>query len=270
MADEHVLNRPLADVSAGQVAAHQDPTMMTTPYNPVVVNTGSRLVLIDTGGGEATLKSSKGMAGQLNSNLAAAGIDRNAIDTVIISHYHGDHINGLLNAEQRAGIPQCGDPGAGRRAQVLHGRRRDEPRARGPHADRVQERAARLTPDVLKRIKNLRARQGRSRPASPRSTPTATRRATIRMSSRPARTRCSCRPTSRMCRGCSCAIRAGTRSTTRTARKAEATRRARLRHAGGGQDAGAGLPLPVPRHRPCREDRQRLSRDPAAVESDDL
>jgi glyoxylase-like metal-dependent hydrolase (beta-lactamase superfamily II) len=81
--------------------------MMTTPYNPIVVNTGSRLVLIDTGGGEATFKNSKGMAGQLMTNLAAAGIDANAIDTVIISHYHGDHMNGLLNASNGLAFPNA-------------------------------------------------------------------------------------------------------------------------------------------------------------------
>ena len=59
MADGHVTNRPRAMVNAGQVAAHQDPDIMTTPYNPIVVNTGSRLVLIDTGGGEATSRTAK-------------------------------------------------------------------------------------------------------------------------------------------------------------------------------------------------------------------
>jgi glyoxylase-like metal-dependent hydrolase (beta-lactamase superfamily II) len=107
MANDHVTNRPLADVSAAQVAAHHDPAMMTTPYNPIVINTGARLVLIDTGGGEATFLRTKGAAGQLNTNLAAAGIDRNAIDAVIISHYHGDHINGLLDAKNGLAFPNA-------------------------------------------------------------------------------------------------------------------------------------------------------------------
>src|SRR5687767_6777842 len=96
-ADDHVKNKSRDEVNAAQVAAHYERDMMTTPYNPVVVNTGSRLILIDTGGGEATYARTKGSAGQLMTNLAAAGIDAKAIDAVIISHYHGDHINGLLN-----------------------------------------------------------------------------------------------------------------------------------------------------------------------------
>ena len=44
---------------------------------------------------------SKGRTGQFHSNLAAANIDRNTVDTVIISHFHGDHINGLLAAEDK-------------------------------------------------------------------------------------------------------------------------------------------------------------------------
>jgi glyoxylase-like metal-dependent hydrolase (beta-lactamase superfamily II) len=40
-------------------------------------------------------------------NLAAAGIDANAIDAVIISHYHGDHINGLLRADGSLAFPNA-------------------------------------------------------------------------------------------------------------------------------------------------------------------
>lgn len=152
MASDHVVNRPLADVSAGQVAARQDPDVMTTPYNPVVVNTGSRLVLIDTGGGEAAFKSSKGMAGQLMTNLAAAGIDPNAIDTVIISHYHGDHMNGLLNAANGLAFPN---------AEILvpateHKFFMDDGEMNRAPAGRMQtvfKNARRvITPEVLKRI----------------------------------------------------------------------------------------------------------------------
>ena len=78
------------------VVAHMEKDMMTIPYSPIAVNTGSKLVVIDTGTGEANFEKTKGVSGQFDGNLKASGIDRNHVDIVIISHFHGDHINGLL------------------------------------------------------------------------------------------------------------------------------------------------------------------------------
>jgi glyoxylase-like metal-dependent hydrolase (beta-lactamase superfamily II) len=72
-----------------------------------VVNTGTKLVVIDTGTGEAAFARTKGVTGQFQSNLKAAGIDRDAVDTVIISHYHGDHINGLLKPDKSLAFPNA-------------------------------------------------------------------------------------------------------------------------------------------------------------------
>ena len=69
---------------------------MTIPYSPIAVNTGSKLVVIDTGTGEANFEKTKGVSGQFHGNLKASGINRDNVDIVIISHFHGDHINGLL------------------------------------------------------------------------------------------------------------------------------------------------------------------------------
>ena len=66
------------------------------PFNSVVVNTGSKLVAIDTGFGPGALATSNGSMGQGQANLAASGIDIKNIDAVVISHFHGDHINGLV------------------------------------------------------------------------------------------------------------------------------------------------------------------------------
>jgi len=76
-------------------------------YTPVVVNTGSKLVAIDTGLGLGTFAQSKGAAGQYHSNLAASGIDPKSVDVVVISHFHGDHINGLLDAENKLAFPNA-------------------------------------------------------------------------------------------------------------------------------------------------------------------
>jgi glyoxylase-like metal-dependent hydrolase (beta-lactamase superfamily II) len=105
--DDIVSNVKREDVNAALVALHMEPGVFVTPYNPIVVNTGPKLVVIDTGTGEAALGTSKGATGQFLTNLAAAGIDAKAVDTVFISHYHGDHVNGLLKADNSLAFPNA-------------------------------------------------------------------------------------------------------------------------------------------------------------------
>ena len=106
-ADNHVTNKTRDDLNKALEAAHQPKDLMTTPYNPIVVNTAGKLVVIDTGTGEAAYERTKGVTGQVQMNLKAAGIDRNAVDTVIISHFHGDHINGLITPDKKLAYPNA-------------------------------------------------------------------------------------------------------------------------------------------------------------------
>ena len=99
LTDRFVINQKKDDVNAALAAAFMEKDKVTIRYSPIVVNTGSQLIVIDTGTGEANFEKSKGNAGQFQSNLKAAGIDRDAVDMVVISHFHGDHINGLLTAD---------------------------------------------------------------------------------------------------------------------------------------------------------------------------
>jgi glyoxylase-like metal-dependent hydrolase (beta-lactamase superfamily II) len=105
--DEFVINVKKEEVNAALAEAFMEPGVFVGPYNPVVLNTGSKLVVVDTGTGEAAFTASKGQTGQLLINLAAAGIDAKAVDTVLISHYHGDHINGLLRADGSLAFPNA-------------------------------------------------------------------------------------------------------------------------------------------------------------------
>jgi glyoxylase-like metal-dependent hydrolase (beta-lactamase superfamily II) len=105
--DAFVTNASKDDVKAALAASFMDTEIFYGPYNPIVVNTGSNLAVIDTGNGEAAYINTKGLNGQLLTNLAAAGIDAGAIDTVIISHYHGDHINGLLRNDNSLAFPNA-------------------------------------------------------------------------------------------------------------------------------------------------------------------
>lgn len=100
--DNYILNQKKEDVNAALAAAFMEKDKITIRYSPIVVNTGPKLIVIDTGTGEANFERSKGAAGQFQKNLKAAGIDRNTVDMVVISHFHTDHINGLLTADGKA------------------------------------------------------------------------------------------------------------------------------------------------------------------------
>ena len=80
---------------------------MKNTYSPIVLTTGGKRVLFDTGNGEAAAAQSNNERGTLNANLAAAGIDRSSIDTVVISHFHADHVNGLLMADNSKAFPNA-------------------------------------------------------------------------------------------------------------------------------------------------------------------
>ena len=107
LSDAYVQNAPKNDVSAQLAAMHYAPDKTSNWYNPIVVNTGSKLVAIDTGGGPPAFQQTKGTLGQYHNNLAAAGIDKNAVDVVIVSHLHGDHIGGLLDSENKLAFPNA-------------------------------------------------------------------------------------------------------------------------------------------------------------------
>ena len=99
--DNFVVNVPKDAVNEALAAARMEKDMMTITYTPIVVNTGTKLVVIDTGTGEGNFEKSKGVDGQFHGNLKASGINRDSVDIVIISHFHRDQIDGLLTADNK-------------------------------------------------------------------------------------------------------------------------------------------------------------------------
>jgi len=81
--------------SAGLPEAH-----VPIPFTVIAVNTSGRWVLIDSGTGGGQAGGPK--AGVLAQSMAAAGIDPKAVKTVVISHFHGDHISGLMAKDTNA------------------------------------------------------------------------------------------------------------------------------------------------------------------------
>jgi glyoxylase-like metal-dependent hydrolase (beta-lactamase superfamily II) len=101
--DKFIRNAPFAEVEHALDAAFMPHDRLATPFTALVVNTGSKLVLIDTGTGGQISPS----AGELRDNLIAAGIDPNAVDAIVISHFHPDHINGIKDKDNRLIFPNA-------------------------------------------------------------------------------------------------------------------------------------------------------------------
>lgn len=86
-----VRNAPLAQIQAALAAQKLPTEYIDVPYTCYVIETAGKRYLLDTGfgdnGGPGT--------GMLHTHLQAAGIAPESIGTIILSHLHGDHINGL-------------------------------------------------------------------------------------------------------------------------------------------------------------------------------
>jgi len=73
-----------------------------SPYPSLLINTGQHRVLVDTGAGGLELTT-----GKLIPNLRAEGIAPEDIDTVILTHAHGDHIGGNINRKGKPTFPNA-------------------------------------------------------------------------------------------------------------------------------------------------------------------
>jgi len=77
--------------------------MAPTTFNEWLINTGDKLILVDTGYSTGAGP----MAGKLPKALAAAGVNPADIDAVVITHIHPDHCNGLLTTDKQVAFPNA-------------------------------------------------------------------------------------------------------------------------------------------------------------------
>jgi glyoxylase-like metal-dependent hydrolase (beta-lactamase superfamily II) len=105
--DTFVKNVKKEEVLAATEAAYMPKGMVTVPFNPQLINTGGKLVLIDCGSGLGAYEQTKGAVGRLMQNLAAAGVDPKSIDVVVMSHLHPDHTNGIRAADGSMAFPNA-------------------------------------------------------------------------------------------------------------------------------------------------------------------
>lgn len=93
--DKFVRNASGAEVEKALTDAFLQPGIVPTSFTALLVNTGSKLILIDTG----TAGQLGPTTGHMTGALTAAGVAPKDIDVVLISHFHPDHINGIKDKD---------------------------------------------------------------------------------------------------------------------------------------------------------------------------
>lgn len=98
-----IRNAELPAVQSAMSAAFLPTNAVPIPFNTLVVETGGKVVLLDTGNGNVGAPTS----GTWMTNFKAAGFDPAKVDSVVISHFHGDHINGIRLRDGSAVFPNA-------------------------------------------------------------------------------------------------------------------------------------------------------------------
>ena len=90
-------NVDAAEVQALAEKNFLPPSRMAISFTPVIVNTGEQLVMFDSGNGGGRRPD----AGRLAELFESAGFAPSEVDIVVLTHFHPDHIGGLMEG----GVP---------------------------------------------------------------------------------------------------------------------------------------------------------------------
>jgi glyoxylase-like metal-dependent hydrolase (beta-lactamase superfamily II) len=90
--EQMVTNAPQVDIEATLRAHGFPPEFVTTPFTFLYVSSGKNRILVDLGAGKLLPTT-----GKLLHSMQHAGLTPESIDSIFITHAHGDHVNGMLN-----------------------------------------------------------------------------------------------------------------------------------------------------------------------------
>ncbi|MBV1799125.1 MBL fold metallo-hydrolase [Siccirubricoccus sp. G192] len=99
-----VRNAPLEEVQKVLAESFLPTDTIRIPFTVTFVDTGRQLVIFDTGNGVTPAGATNG---RMIGNMRSAGIDPARVNLVVMSHFHGDHIGGLIDAEGKRAFPNA-------------------------------------------------------------------------------------------------------------------------------------------------------------------
>ena len=95
-----IKNASIDDVKGALTASGLSPENVPNPFVVPIARVAGRTILFDAGTGGQLAPT----AGMMLDNMKGAGIDPGSIDLILISHFHPDHISGLMAKDTNAPV----------------------------------------------------------------------------------------------------------------------------------------------------------------------
>jgi glyoxylase-like metal-dependent hydrolase (beta-lactamase superfamily II) len=96
-----IKNASVEETKAALAKAGLTTEFMPIPLTVIVLKIGDKHVMVDAGSGVGQWQAN---ATHLPANINAAGIDRSQISTILVSHFHPDHVWGLMEKGTNAAV----------------------------------------------------------------------------------------------------------------------------------------------------------------------
>ena len=95
-----IRNADVPDTKKALASGGLSPDFVQIEFTQTLIETGGKRILIDPGTGGQWVPT----AGRMMNNLKASGVDPNSVDTILVSHFHPDHIFGLMEKDTDAQV----------------------------------------------------------------------------------------------------------------------------------------------------------------------